>query len=264
MLQIKITIILFLFSFVCAFSQTDSTIIFDFNTGEIKEKNNRITPKAIGVSLVKDRFGNEQSAAYLHGNPSSYLNLGTSSLLKPIYGSISIWVNLDRHIYAGKGSEANPIISTKNGIQDDFNYAYNLSYDFKSKRLFAISHKDSTQEINIRSENEFLFNNWYHLVFTFNSSQFAFYINGKLQQTASKQFSLNYLTGDSVIIGNSASKKNDRYSQGTFDDIQFFHHALSPSEVLELYEAPNPNKTKQFIIESTKYIAIVIIFILII
>jgi two-component sensor histidine kinase len=260
-----ISVILVHVSFAC-FSQTDTNtvITIDFNEGEVKEKNNTIYPKAIHASLVKDRFGNEKSALYLHGNPDSYLNLGSSPDLKPKAGTISIWVNLDRYIYAGKGSEANPVIGTKNSINEDFNHAYGLCYDFKSKRWCAISHKDSTLDLNIKSEDEIIFNSWYHLVMTFDDSQFAFYVNGKLQQVAPKRFDIQYLGGDTVIIGNSASKKNNRWAQGMFDDIQIFHRALSQQEVVELYNAPNPNKTKQFFIDAAKYIAIIALLVLII
>ncbi|MES2513851.1 MAG: LamG-like jellyroll fold domain-containing protein [Bacteroidota bacterium] len=239
-------------------------ITFDFNDREIKEKNNKIIPKAVGASLVEDRFGNQQSALYLHGNPGSYFVLGNSSYLKPKTGSISIWVNLDRIVYAGKGSEANPVIGAKNGPQDDFNCAYAIFLDYTTRRFGVASHKDSTQEVNIKSENEIMFNTWYHLVFTFDASQFAFYVNGKLQQSTPKKHELNYLEGDSVMIGNSGSKKNFRWSQGIFDDIQIFHRALSQKEIQKLYEAPNPNKTKQFFIDAAKYMAIILVFIIIV
>jgi two-component sensor histidine kinase len=261
-----ISVILLHVSYGC-FSQSDTTtvITIDFNEGEVKEKNNMIWPKAIHASLVKDRFGNERSALYLHGNPDSYLNLGNSPYLKPKKrGTLSIWVNLDRFIYAGKGSEANPVTKSRNSENEDFNQAYALCYDFKSKRWMAVSHKDSTQDINIKSEDEVIFNKWYHLVFTFDDSQFAFYVNGKLQQVAPKHFDIKYLESDTVLIGNSGSKKNDRWSQGMFDDIRIFHRALSPQEVTELYNAPNPNKTKQLFMDAAKYLAIVLLFVLII
>lgn len=139
-----------------------------------------------------------------------------------------------------------------------------MFFDYKTKRFGAVSHKDSTQEVNIKSENEIMFNTWYHLVFTFDRSQFAFYINGKLQQSTPKKYDLNYFEKDNIIIGNSNSKKNFRWSQGIFDDIQIFHRALSPKEILELYEAPNPNKTKQFFMDAAKYITIVLVFVILI
>lgn len=262
--RILLIVLLFFSARVISQSNTVRVITFDFNDGTILEKNNIIGAKAIGTSLVKDRFGNENSALYLHGNANSYFNLGASRLLQPVNGSISIWVNLDRPIYAGIGSDANPLIHAKNGPQDDYNTAYNISYDYKSNRFFASSHKDSTDEVNIKSEQEVLFNTWYHLVFTFDSTEFAFYVNGKLQQVAPKRYGLHYLDGDTIVVGNSANKKNNRWTQGIVDDIQIFHYALSPKEVTALYEAPNPNKVKLFFINAAKYLSIVLMFVLII
>ena len=58
-------------------------MIFDFNSSNYNEKFNRVVTTPVSVSLVEDRFGNESSALYLHGHAHSYLNLGTSGLLKP-------------------------------------------------------------------------------------------------------------------------------------------------------------------------------------
>jgi hypothetical protein len=247
-------------------AQTDSNLViaFDFNDHEIKENQNLVSIKPVHISLVNDRFGNEHSAIYLHGNPGSYLNLGNSTLLKPDIGSISIWVNMDRPVYSGKGSEANPVICTRNGPGEDFNQAYGMCYDYKAKRWCVVSHKDSTLDINIKSERDIEFNSWYHLVFTFGKSEFSFYVNGKLQQSAPRLFNLTYLEGDTVIVGNTASKKNNRWSQGIFDDIRIYHHALTAEEVTALYNEPNPNKTKLLWMEAGKYIGIVLVFVFII
>lgn len=247
-------------------AQTDPNLVigFDFNEHEIKENQNLVSIKPVHISLVNDRFGNERSAIYCHGNPGSYLNLGNSELLKPRVGSISIWVNMDRPVYAGKGSEADPIICTRNGPGEDFNQAFGMCYDFKARRLCVVSHKDSTLDINIKSEKDITFNSWYHLVFTFSQSEFSFYVNGQLQQSAPKLFDLTYLEGDTVLVGNTGSKKNYRWSQGMFDDIRIYHHALTAEEVTALYNEPNPNKTKLLMMEIARYAAIVLVFVLII
>ncbi len=227
-------------------AQTDTNYVltFNFNDHQIKEASNKVITKPVGVSLVDDRFGNKQSAIYLHGHPASYLNLSTSSLLKPKSGTISIWINLDHRIYAGKGNDVNPIIVTKNGPGDDFYCSYGLYYDCLTKRLGVASHKDSTQTVSIMSVDEAEFNKWYHLVVTYDNNYMAFYVNGQLQQKALKGYETVFLKTDSVVVGNGANKKNDRWSQGIFDDIQIFNRVLNAKEVKELYEAPNPNRAK--------------------
>ncbi len=235
---------IFIFPALHAFCQTDSSYVltFDFNDHEIKEARHKIPIKPEGISLTDDRFGNKQSAIYLHGHAGSYLNLGTSPLLKPKAGTISVWVNLDRRIYTGKGYDCNPIISTKNGPGYDFILAYCIMFDCNNKRFVSCSSKDSTKEVFICSNDEAHFNRWYHLAITYDNNYYAFYVDGKLQQKYAKGFETMFLKSDSVIIGNTASIKNDRWSQGTIDDIQVFNRVLSDKEIKALYEIPNPNR----------------------
>lgn len=258
----ELQILLFLFICNVVFAQNDLT--FDFNDQQIKENDNKIVVNAVGISLTEDRFGNSKSAIYLHGHPDSYLNIGTSDLLKPQIGTISVWVNLDRKIYAGSGSISNPIIETKNGSQEDFNCAYGIFYDFNTNRFGAVLTKDSTLDLNLKSVYEIEFNKWYHLAITFDNNLFSFYVNGELQQSAPKRFNVKYLIGDSVVIGNSASIKNNRWSQGVFDDIQIYKKALSSNEINELYNSPNPNKTFNIIYNVIKYGLIALLFIVVI
>lgn len=259
------SILFFLCPFVC-FSQIDSTVTltFDFNEHEIKEKDYKVVPRAEGITLTSDRFGNEKSAVYIHGNLFSYLNLSTSKLLKPQKGTISLWVNLDRRVYSGKGYDNNPIIYSKNKQKFDFNIAYSITYDSYSKRLITCTSKDSLKEAIIGAVDDFYFGNWYHLVIVLDSNYLGFYVNGKLQQKVRKGFDTDYLLTDSVMIGHTASTKNERYSQGIFDDIQFFHRVLSEHEIKKLYDAPNPNKFKNILSEILKYGVIILVLILII
>lgn len=259
-------ILILVVCFNSTFSQVDTSLslTFDFNEHLIKEVNDKVQVKSSGVTLTNDRFGNEKSAIFIHGNISSYLNLSTSPLVKPKKGTVSIWVNLDRRIYAGKGYEFNPIILTKNALGDDFIIAYALSFDCYSNKLSSCLSNDSLNEALIVAEENFKFNKWYHLAIAFDDDFLAFYIDGKLQQKTKKNFNTKYLASDSVVVGHSASLKNERYSLGSFDDIQIFHRVLNENEINDLYNAPNPNKLKNAIAEIFKYGVIILALILII
>ena len=80
---------------------------FNFNDQHFNEKEGKIVIKPIGAKLVKDRFDNPRSALFLEGTPFSYLNLGNSPLLKNNPISISLWVIIERKVYAGRGYEGN-------------------------------------------------------------------------------------------------------------------------------------------------------------
>ncbi len=255
----------FAFSTLYGSSQTDSNLVltFDFNDHTFNEKKDLVKTKPLGVNLVEDRFGNDASAVFLSGHIRSYLSLGTSELLKPTKTTISIWVNLSRRNYAGKGYDSNPIFTVKNGPQDDFNIAYIIGYDCYSKRFGAGSTMDSTKETSIFGINEAKFGKWYHFVMTSDDENLAFYINGILQGRSEKNFRTKFLTSDSVIIGHSANKKNERYSIGVFDDIQIFHRVLNEHEIKELYNAPNPNRLAAIGYEVLKWLLILVSIIIV-
>src|SRR4051812_36139255 len=94
-------LLLFLLPF-SVFSQTnDPNFSFDFNDQKIKENDNKIILRPVGVSLTYDRFGNKDHALYILGHAASYLNLGNTSLLKSPDISISLWVKMERKVYVG-------------------------------------------------------------------------------------------------------------------------------------------------------------------
>lgn len=244
-------------------SQIDSnfSLAFDFNEHKIIEKDNKLSIKPVGVSLTYDRFGNKESAVYIHGHNSSYLNLGTSKLLKSPVVTISLWINLERRVYAGKGFDANPILGTRNGPGEDFICAYAIAYECYNNKLAINSTKDSTKEVTIHANNNFEFNAWHHLVYVCNNQFLAFYIDGELQGKASKNFETKFLNTDSVVLGHSASIKNERFTLGVFDDIYIFHRVLNENEIKELYKAPNPNRFQNILLNSIKYIFVILIII---
>lgn len=261
----KALAVLFLF-LICSFCQAqfDSTIIINFNGGIIKEKNNLIKIKSIGVTLTDDRFGNNQSAAYIHGHRNSYLNLSTSNLLKKTTASVSLWVRVDMKNYFGKGYPANPIIITRNSEREDFTFSYGLLYEFEMNRFSFSSMRDSIKSVSIFPDSKIELMKWYHIVFSYNSDSCSLYINGHLEGTARKDFISKFNFKDSVLIGHSGSEKNLRYFFGAVDDIKFFNKVISPIEVLELYEEPNPNKIKKILNESLKYLIVILVLVIII
>ncbi len=240
-------------------SQTDTNVVikFDFNNHDLNEANQQLMAKANGVSFVADRFGNETSALFINGHVNSYLNLGTSDLLKPKAMTLSLWVNLSRRVYAGKGYESNQIVMTKNGPQDDFYSAYSIHYDGYNNRFGVACTKDSTSEAIVFSKQEANFGQWYNFVITMDNNNLSFYLNGVLQGISKKKFESVYMQTDSVVLGHSANKKNERFSMGVFDDIQIFHRVLSEKEILDLYQAPNPNRNKLILITTLRWLSII-------
>lgn len=253
--------ILFLALYSACLSQTDSNIVlrFDFNDHQFKEVNGIVTIKPVGVTLTEDRFGNKHSAAYLQGNTSSYLNLGSSDLLKLKKGTLSFWVNIQAVVLAGKGYRGNPLFLARNAATEDFNLAFGVGYSVPNNRFGVQSSKDSIQEATIFAKDTVNLNTWYHILITIDNNHLALHVNGELQERLNKQFETNYLAGDSVIVGRSLGYKNERYSNAIVDDIRFYHRVLRQKEIENLYTEPNPNRFKNIISEVVKYGLIVIV-----
>lgn len=229
--------------FYHSFAQVDSNYVVKFHFDEW-EKGDSLTNKAkiVGVTSCSDRFGNKNSAYYFHGTDHSYINLGTSRNLKPIVGSVSIWFRADEVVYNGRGYLHNVIIITKSWEGDDFFEGYNIDYSYYSKRIMSGVTNSEENQVTIKSTDTITMGKWYHAVLTFDNKDVSFYLDGVLQSRVAKKFQTRYLVTDSVMLGNSANQKNLRFFNGCIDDIEIYHRVLSPQEVLNLYNAPNPNR----------------------
>jgi len=222
----------------------DSSLVarFTFNNGDLTGGPFKEKAKLVGVSLVKDRFGNENSSFYFHGNYGSYINLGVHPALKPIIGSVSVWFNMENIVMSGQGAEFNPIVLTKSQPGDDFFEGYSLNYDWKSGRVNVATTYSQLNQVSLRSKNKIELGKWHHVVMTYDNDTMCLYVNGKLDMKMKKGFVNRYLETDSVMLGNSANKKNDRFFNGMIDDIAIYNRVLSEEEVKELYHQSNPNR----------------------
>jgi sensor histidine kinase YesM len=68
-----------------------------------------------------------------------------------------------------------------------------------------------------------------------------------LEAKSVKHFESHFLEGDSVIVGRHFGIRNNRYFHGAIDDIEIYDRVLTPAEVLQLHNAPNPNKNARII-----------------
>ena len=79
---------------------------------------------------------------------------------------------------------------------------------------------------------------------TYNDEVMSFYIDSELQGSFPKNFQTKFLEGDSVLIGLTGNKKNNRWLIGAVDDIVFYDKVLLSTEIKDLYSAPDPNTNK--------------------
>lgn len=215
---------------------------YSFNSSSFVNDVNGKPIKASSAMFVDDRFGNPKSACFLQGTEGSYLNLGTEDAIKPKSGTISLWLNIERAALGGKGFEANPVILTKNLQKDDFFEAFVLAYNYDEGRICVTTSDSPEKQVHIRSANRLQLGKWHHYAFSFDNNKLKFYKDGELAGEVLKNFQTQFLPGDSVIVGSTANKKNDRYLLGMIDDIKIYNRVLSDNEISELYNLPNPNR----------------------
>lgn len=245
-MELRVGLSLFFFGSILMLSKSQPLINFSFDNKATKDNVSNLEPKLVNVSFTEDRFGNTDHALHLFGNANSYVNLGTSHLLKPKSGSISIWVKIENALWYGTGYNTNPILLTKRSTGDDFFEAYAIYYMFETKKVSALCTKDSTNQVFFYSKQNFELQTWQHLVFAYDKDTAYFYINGQLENKFKTGFEIEFLEEDSVLVGVTANEKNNRFFSGAIDDIQFFNKVLHASEVLTLYNAPNPNRFNLF------------------
>lgn len=225
-----------------------------FNDGAAVNEVNGYPVKLVNTLLVRDRFGNRKSAAYMHGSPGSYINLGSGNELKPENGSISLWFKIEVIIPSGKGYQFNPIILTKNGVldslgrNDDFFEAYAIAYDIKVHRITVASSQSEQLQVNAHSADTINLYRWHHVVLTYDYNYLTLYLDGVLNARLPKNFKTVFSKTDSVMIGNTANKKNDRYLCGAIDDIQIYDRVLSSDEVSELYQVVDHNRYHRYFV----------------
>jgi hypothetical protein len=233
-----------LFSSIGVIGQTDPDCLiakYYFNQGNANDDIGPYNGTVVGATLVPDRFGNPNAAYYLNGTPGSYINLGTTSVLKPATCSVSMWVNIAAPVYAGSGYSMNPILLTKGQPGNNCYEAYCLYYNFSSNKVAtATTMVSNCNQPDVYTNSTVSLNVWHHFVFTYDYNFINMYCDGVLQGTTPKGFAQSFLTGDSVMIGNSANVQNNRFFNGTVDDIRFYHCVLSQTEVDALYNESDP------------------------
>jgi hypothetical protein len=235
---------------------------FSFDQKSTIDEITKRRAKLVGVSFTEDRFGNDNNAAYLFGNEFSYINLGNYPEIKPLIGSISIWVKIELENFAGSGIVVNPVLLTKNSLRNDFFESYSIYYAYETNRIQTSCTLDSLRQVSIYGMKEFSRFEWHHLVVAYDYDSLSFYIDGKLEGQMPKKFETKFHAADSVLIGVTGNKKNDRFLNGIVDDIAFYDHVLSPGEVIDLYNAPNPNRRKvllNWILLSMGFLSLVVV-----
>lgn len=197
--------------------------------------------RARGWAYTTDRFGNPDHAVYLQGNPDSYVNLGTGPELKMKFASISLWVKVDQPLHKGFGLLQNPVLFVRSAEEENCNEAYYVGYHIDLEKINVNTSTPGGKQVTLYPAEKTRLMQWHHVVMTYDDDTLCYYLDGVLRDKAVKKFRSTFLESDSVLVGNRMTKLNHRFLNGCVDDIEFFDHVITPAEVKDLYEAPDPN-----------------------
>ncbi len=227
---------------IVAQAQTSDSLIASFTFNGTENQGQKYRAVSYGGVPAEDRFGNKGFSLYFHGNAGSYINLGTSEALKPYRGSVSLWIKIDHVMHKGAGVESNPIIVTRAHAGEENNEAYYIGIDMNTGNLGSCVSISAQEQVSLYSSTVPSLRKWHHVVLTYDDTFFCVYLDGALEAKALKGFRSRFLKGDSILLGNRLSKKNNRFFNGCIDDVEIYGKVLSPHEVIRLYNSPDPNK----------------------
>lgn len=181
------------------------------------------------ATLTPDRFGNP-NCAYKFNGSTSYIVMASAGSTGTVSRSVSFWAKR----------------SITSGLQCAFDYgtpggigSYHILFDYGCSGVGF----DNGSTFQMRGNNNFTDNNWHHFVVVYDASisnqmnDMIYYVDGVLMSATVTCGGDNFINSGSVYpvtIGRTADAPS-RHFTGDLDDFFFYNRALTPTEVLALY-----------------------------
>lgn len=185
---------------------------------DIVRKNDGILPTT-GIT-----WGAKPSGIVLNFTATNNIDLGTPVVLRPtIPFSVTAWVSRSGNIVGNDG-----IFSSQTDASGSLGWLLYGRLTSNKARFLAAG-------VVAESDNAIPLNTLTHLVGVWDGSKVLLYVNGKLQTTTGSGISQGYASGVSARIGQYSVF--EKWS-GYISSVSFYHRALSPSEIQQLYQEP--------------------------
>lgn len=206
---------------------------FTGNANDISINANHGTPN--GATLTTDRF-NQANCAYYFNGTSDYIVMLNAGLTGTVSRSVSFWAQTSNTLIQVSFNYGAP--SAGGGIWQVVSNYNCTGYGFDQSTAAAIRGNTVTTD-----------NNWHHIVAVQNSTNgitvgsVEIYVDGVLQPSITCNVSSTAATISTnnsfpITIGRGSSSAV-RFFKGKLDDFYFYDRALTPTEILQLYnDAP--------------------------
>lgn len=214
---------------------------YSFNNGNANDEIDQNHGIVTNATLTTDRFGNPDKAYNFNGT-NSMIRVPHSSAVNLNYMNaftISTWIQ------PAANSAGLRSIITKWGsslLVDNFGLFYNVD-----KNTIAVG--GGVNSVGTNDAANYQPNTWYHVVFTFDKSgnQQKVYVNtvNTLNHTNVPTYSPP-ASFTSLSFGAQANDLNygnpspERFFHGKIDDIRIYNRVLTPTEIDDLYNEPDP------------------------
>ncbi len=189
---------------------------FSGNANDVSGNGNVTTN--YGATLTTDRFGNPNAAYSFNGNNSQYFSCINNTLpMGKTKRTISLWLDPYSVISSALSLTALSYGSATNS------HANMIAFGDGSK---GVSFQGWGDDLN--TYNTFSFNEWIHVLVTFDSLNVKVYVNNILLGSTQKP---NWnTTGTAFNIGTRIDKTTGFFN-GKIDDIAIWNRVLTPSEI---------------------------------
>ena len=198
-------------------SATDS---FNVNNGNLGP----ICPSNSPVWIA----GKVNNALFFDGT-DDYVTINDSASLNPTEAiTLSAWIKWN--INPNTGLSWTSIINKNSDNQ------YRLQHN-SSNTAFEFGLRTTGGSKWVVSNTIPVINVWYFVVATYDKQIMKIYVNGALDNSIT--YSGSILTSNSAVSIGKRSIINDRFFNGTIDEVSIYSSALSPLEIQNLYTAGN-------------------------
>ena len=184
-----------------------------------------------GVSSAQNRFGDCKKALYFDG--TGHLTAGDVPLGHNGF-AVSVWVKPEGEGYIfskhATALDCELLVGITNGKYD---FEWNINGQYIDGDI-GPSGLGSNNGIGIATPT---YNQFDHIVLTYDGLQIKFYVNNSLVKTIN-QTGLIFDNTIPLTIGTWATNPAISHFSGYMDDLRLYNRALSPTEITALYKAP--------------------------
>jgi hypothetical protein len=196
---------------------------YPFTGNANDNSSNQLNGTPGGATLSTDRYGNTNSAYSFDGS-SSYIDLGNTTTER-LSGAITVamWINpakLDGYLLSKTGTTP----------YDGYDLSIQTVGSVGRFGLFAYESGTGTNYLSA----SFPINQWIFLAGTLDGTNIANYANGQSLLSQSNNRAFVDDAASELILG-ATSTHDAFFYQGVMDDVAIYNRALTPGEILQLY-----------------------------